>query len=60
MIFLPGLSGQFIAIADTEDEAQQLRPLADNCLQVWQLSTSTTETALKAVGVEHFCSAVQC
>jgi isoaspartyl dipeptidase IadA len=34
MIFLPGLSGQFIAIADTEAAAQDLRPLAENCLKV--------------------------
>jgi hypothetical protein len=34
MIFLPGLSGQFIAIADTEAEAQALRPAAAACLTV--------------------------
>lgn len=34
MIFLPGLSGQFVAVADTEDAAQALRPRAEACLQV--------------------------
>lgn len=40
MIFLPGLSGQYIAIADSEEEAQALRPLAEACLKVCVLTDS--------------------
>jgi hypothetical protein len=39
MIFLPGLSGQYIAIADREVEAQALRPLAEACLTVSALAS---------------------
>lgn len=47
MIFLPGLSGQFIAIADTEEEAQALKPLAEACITVrGKLALEATHTAV--------------
>jgi hypothetical protein len=34
MIFLPGLSGQYIAVADSDEEAQSYKPAVEQCLQV--------------------------
>jgi hypothetical protein len=32
MVFLPGISGQFIAIADTAEEAESYKLQAEACL----------------------------
>lgn len=34
MIFLPGLSGQFISIAETDEAAQALKPQVELCFEV--------------------------